>query len=142
MSKSAWDRMMGYLGRRDHSVLELRQKLSQHHDPEDVIAALKKAHSLNLIPDSTQMAKRTAEALLRKGKGSRYIAGYLKKKGLPNSKVDGDDELDRATRVVVDQLRFEPPFTHEEKKKIFRYLSNRGFSSEVTRAVANMGVRK
>lgn len=128
---------MGHLARRDHTPLELRQKLKRYHEPPEIEAALKKAADLNLLPDIKVFSQRTAESLLRKGKGTRYISAYLKKKGLPPTSLPFEDELDRGRRLVIDQLRLEPPFSLEEKKKIFRYLSNRGFGSQIVRQVMN-----
>lgn len=137
MKKSAFDRMMTYLARRDHTPRELRDKLARYHEGDEIIAALEKAEEYNLLPDPKVMSQKTSEALLRKGKGARYVAAYLKKKGLPPSGLKQEDELDRARRLVLDQLKFEIPFSLEEKKKIFRYLTNRGFSSQVVRQVMN-----
>lgn len=134
-TKSAFDRLVGYLSRRDHSVRELSQKLARYHDFDEVEAAILKADRLKLLPDPKDFAQRLSKHLLSRGKGKRYISAYLKKKGLPVIAVSEAAELEKALKLVVDQLRFEPPFTLSQKQKIFRYLNNRGFDSKVVKQV-------
>lgn len=137
-TKSAFDRLVGYLSRRDHTIRELRQKLSKYHEPSEIIAALEKADEIKILPDHKKMSLQLAQQLLRKGRGQRYISAYLKKKGLPLSLPDEDEELKRAKQIVFHTLRLEPPFTLAQKQKIFRYLSNRGFSSSLARSIMNI----
>ncbi len=136
-TKSAFDRLVGYLSRRDHTVRELSQKLSRYHEFDEIEEAILKADRLKLLPDPKNFAERLSKHLLSRGKGKRYISAYLKKKGLPATPISPEDELEKAKKIVVNQLLFEPPFTYEQKQKIFRYLGNRGFDSQVVRQVMN-----
>lgn len=137
MSRSAFDRLVGYLARRDHSIRELRQKLSKYHEAEEVISALEKAQERGYLVDGNTLAERASAQLLRRGKGPAHIRAYLKKKGLPYLGVPESAELVRAARLVIDKMKKNPPYTLEEKKKIFRFLGSRGFSAGVARKVIN-----
>lgn len=135
IKKTAWDRLLGYLGRRDHSETELIKKLVQHHTVEEVENAILRARDHNMIPEPETLAKKTSSALLRKGKGSLFISAYLRKKGLPKIQVDEEDQLMEAARMVTRRLKLEPPITKEQRIKVQRYLMNRGYPGGIVAKV-------
>ncbi len=135
--KSAFNRLVHYLSRRDHSVRELSQKLARYHEFDEVAAAIRKADDLKLLPDPNIFAQKLSLSLLARGKGKLYISAYLKKKGLPGAVIPLEEELERARKLVSHQLNFSAPYTLKEKQKVFRYLNNRGFASNVVKMVMN-----
>lgn len=135
VKKTAWDRLLGYLGRRDHSETELIKKLLKFHTVEEIEKCILRARDHEMIPEPQTLAKKTAAQLLRKGKGSLYISGYLKKKGLPASKITDDEQVEEATSMVIRRLKPEPPISREQRVKIQRFLMNRGFTGSVVAKV-------
>ena len=136
VSKSAFDRLVGYLSSRDHSVRELSTKLKRHHENTEIIEALERADELGLLKNPSQIAQQVAASLLRRGKGPQWIQAQLKKKGLPVVSIDPDEETAKARAVVERKFAFDPPLTIEQKTKIYRYLCNRGFRPQVARAIS------
>lgn len=135
VKKSAWDRLLGYLSRRDHTETELIKKLLQYHEVEEIQAAILRAREHEMIPKPEVMAERTVAQLIRKGKGSMYISAYLKKKGLPPAPASEDLQIEEALKTVQKRLRMEGPPSFEQKRKIQRFLMNRGFRGSVVSSV-------
>jgi regulatory protein len=139
--KSAWDRLLGYLSRRDHTESEVLKKLIVHHEIDEIESAVLRARGARLFANPQVLAQQTAESLLKRGKGSRYVAGYLRTKGLPPAKTNPEAELHQAQQLVRRRFRFEPPWTMEQRQKVQRFLSSRGYSSSVVREIIAASVR-
>jgi regulatory protein len=133
--KSAWDRLLGYLGRRDHSETELIKKLLKYHDVSEIEAVILRARQHDMIAQPEVLSKETAAQLLRKGKGSLYISAYLKKKGLPAAKLNEEEQILQALEMTVRRLRLEAPISREQRIKVQRFLMNRGFTGGVVAKV-------
>lgn len=133
--KSAWDRLLGYLARRDHTESEVMKKLIAYHEIDEIENAILRAREARLFANPQVLSQRTAESLLKRGKGSRYVSGYLRAKGLPPTKTDPETELQQAQELVTRRFRFEAPWTREQRQKVQRFLTTRGYSSSVIREV-------
>jgi SOS response regulatory protein OraA/RecX len=127
--------LMRYLAMRDHSVKELREKLRRKFTAQEVDRAIETAHANGWLIPPQELSEKVAGQLGRKGKGRIYINRYLSLKGLPIVSWDDDLELSKGKEIVSSKLGFEPPFTPEQKKKVFRYLTNRGFEASTARKV-------
>jgi regulatory protein len=129
------------LGRRDHSIAELRQKLIRRDVAEDVIqTVLAECLRLNYLDDA-----RTARALIerfkRKGCGIYRIRHELAQRGLSaetfqdflDNSLAPSEERELAWRVLQKKLKtlgYEP----EPRKRMLRlqrFLRGRGFSDAV-----------
>ena len=129
-----------YLSYREHSRLELEQKL-QDFDPDLVDAVLD-----DLAARDYQSDKRFAESYTRyrihKGYGERYIRQVLKQRGVQNdiiTHVLADYQHTWFELVVeVQQKRFQTlPNNPKAYAKQMRFLQYRGFSSEQIRHALN-----
>ena len=129
---------MGLLSRRDHSELELRQKLAQRQcPPEDIDFAIQHCLEHNWLND-----QRFAESLLRhgimKGHGWQRICLDARKKGIAQSFLDLAQENDQhdwyevardvALRKFGDPEGTIPRVDMKEHAKRVRYLQYRGFN--------------
>lgn len=94
--KTAYQRMVDLLSRRDHSTRELTQKLRKaEHTPEEIEEALAFARDRKWLPDESVIAARETARMARAGKSPAQISVWLKKKGLPTSgfEVDPDEAI-------------------------------------------------
>lgn len=126
------------LSRRDHSELELRQKLTQRQcPPEEIDAAIEHCLFHNWLDD-----KRFAEMLLRhgasKGHGWQRICFDAKRKGISTSLLEIAQEnqqhdwfelaKDLAKRRFGNYDGTLPTVDFKQRAKWTRYLQSRGFS--------------
>lgn len=81
------------------------------------------------------LAQRWADTLHGRNKGIEYINNYLREKGLPEVNPDYDLELEKAMNVVRTKYAEDYNFSREEKAKIGRQLTSRGFDTETVRKV-------
>ena len=82
--KTAYERMVDLISRRDHSTIELTAKLKKAgHPPDEIESALETARLQKWLPDETVLAEREAGRQARAGKSPSQINGWLRKKGLP-----------------------------------------------------------
>ena len=96
-TRTAYDRMVDLLSRRDHSILELKTKLKKAgHLPEEIESALETAHLHKWLPDETVLATREAGRLARAGKSPSQINSWLKKKGLPTKGIIIEEDEDES----------------------------------------------
>jgi regulatory protein len=140
--REAQKRTMNLLSRRNYSAFELSQKLRSHFDSSIVEQTLKWAHEQKWFPDENELADRTTELLIQKGKGSQYISQHLKEKGLKPKKIPFEVEYKAAKNLAESKLVLlnkktgsSPEF--KVKEKLFRFLLQRGFPFEVVRKVIN-----
>lgn len=124
--KSALERIQDYIAKRDHSEKELRQKLAKYHKLEEIEVALSAAADAGWLADPQIIAERVAAALGRRGKGHHFIQGYLRRKGLPSSLRDPENEFEKAKRLLENKLR-----AGDSRDKALRLLRNRGYDLEV-----------
>lgn len=132
---------MDLLARREHSQLELQQKLSRRFSAsnlQDLIAEeIQKLHKEGLQSDL-----RLAEAFIRsrtgKGQGPMKIRSELRNKGVSDNDVTSAfEECDPdwfALAHEVAEKKFGPGFEAlqdlKEKSRVARFLGQRGFSHD------------
>lgn len=127
---SAYDKLIDYLSRRDHSEFELRNKLLQKGFADaEIDEALEKVKTKGFLAEPQELAEKAADALHRKLKGILYIQEYLKSKNLPTVGVDWEFELEKAEKLAHKQFR--------DQDALFRFLSNRGFAESTIDKVVN-----
>ncbi len=134
---SALNSLMRYLAQRDHSVKELREKLRRKYNAQEVDRAIEAAHENRWLLPPEELAEKVAEQLHAKGKGKNYIRRYLSLKGLPGVGIEESRELEKGKDIVENKLGLKPPFDFDQKKKIFRYLVNRGYEKNIARKVSH-----
>ena len=127
--KTLKERLVDYLARRDHSRRELKQKLSRHAEtPEEVDAVITWADEHGYLKAPEQLTETFTRSLHRKLKGHRQIEVWLAAKGLPAPEKDSELELKKAQELAT-------KWNIEDKAKLARRLSYRGFDSETIRKV-------
>lgn len=133
---SARRKIMDILARRDHSVVELRRKLAVYeYNSDEIEDAINFAEENNWLTPPTELTEQVTRSLSRKKKSARYIEQFLRDKGLPPAEIDPETELEKALEIVQAKLRKDSAFDYEEKKKVHRLLTNRGFDSTTIRKV-------
>ena len=133
---------MDLLARREHSRLELYQKLKQRQFEPDVINS-----ELNkLLDEGLQSDERFAEAFLRsridKGKGPNIILSELSQRGIDEliasnviSNITDEEWNDLAYEAMNKKLGNEAELDYDKQLKLMKFLSNRGFTrNQIERA--------
>jgi SOS response regulatory protein OraA/RecX len=128
---------MGLLARRDHSELELRQKLQGHYCEDEIEEAIGYIRSRNLLAADQDIARRLIDGQERKLKSARAINESLEIRGLPEMEPDAEREFQKACVLVEGKLAKTGPFDYEEQTRIYRLLANRGFDEETIHKVIN-----
>jgi len=129
------------LGRRDHSVAELRQKLIRRDVTEDVIqAVLAECLRLNYLDDA-RTARTLIERFKRKGCGVYRIRHELAQRGLSGERfrdlleksVTPSEERELARRTLQQKLKTlsREPEHRKRMLRLQRFLRGRGFSDAV-----------
>ena len=133
--RTARNKMMDLLARRDHSEKELRRKLKESEFPQEAIdKAIQFAHDRGWLGDPARLAEKMSEGLHKKKKGIQYINQWLYEKGLPRLKKDSEAELEKARAII--QNKFSGKLnTLAEKQKAGRHLQSRGFDLDIVRKV-------
>ncbi len=136
-TKTALTKVMDYLAKRDHSIRELVQKMKTRFATEEIRDAIEYAIRHGWIPEPDALAKKVAAQLKQKNRGILYVNKYLHKKGLPKVIVEKESELESARVLAERKIRSGPPYTFEQKKVIYRFLANKGFTDDVCKTVMN-----
>lgn len=127
---------MDILARRNHSVVELRRKLAVYeYTTSEIEDAIDFADENKWLSPPEELTQQVNRSLSRKKKSARYIDHFLRDKGLPSAEVDPEAELEKALDIVTAKLSKDSGFDFEEKKKVHRLLTNRGFDSTTIRKV-------
>ena len=133
---------MDLLARREHSRLELYQKLKQRQFEPDVI----NSELDKLLDEGLQSDERFAEAFLRsridKGKGPNIILSELSQRGIDEliasnviSNITDEEWNDLAYEAMNKKLRNEAELDYDKQLKLMKFLSNRGFTrSQIEKA--------
>lgn len=137
-TRTATEVAVSLLSRREHSVLELRQKLGQRGYSSDDIA-----HALQRMQDTgLQSDQRYAEVFVRSRARRRYgpvkIAAELRQRGVDASIVEqtiGESEMDWRQLAAEQACRKSPspPASLADKAKLQRSLAARGFTADQVR---------
>jgi len=131
-ARTAMAQLTEMLGRRDHSVAEVRDKLRAYgYRPEEIEPTLARACDLRYLDDA-RFASYFIEERKRRGWGQRKIELELSRKGVPLDTVPGyperffSDEEDAArARALLARRRI--PDTRP-REKLIRFLMGKGFS--------------
>ncbi len=134
-------RALRHLARRDHSRVELAQKLAAHGTAAEIEEVLDRVAELGLLSD-----RRFAEAWVR-GKAARFGAARLRaellRRGVDRDLVDAaleteclESELDRARAVLRGRFAA-PPGDAREWARQARFLQSRGFAVDLIRKLLN-----
>lgn len=134
--KSAQHTMMDILSRREHSEWELKHKLMlRNFSEEEISNAIEKAKSSQWLGQPEEAAQQLADQLHRKNKGIEFINSTLAEKGLPSVSRDEALELEKAEALVKTKYSGFSEYTRDEKIKVARFLTSRGFDSSTIRKV-------
>jgi len=134
-------RALKYLSMREHSRLELQQKLAKHASESDDIAAL-----LDTLEAAGWLSAERFVASVVHRKAARYGSARLQQEltrhQLPKTLTQDalgqlrDTEFDRALELWRKRYAHLPaPSTEAERAKQMRFLLGRGFASEIIRKV-------
>ncbi len=121
---------MQLLVRREHSVVELTQKLTQKEFDQDEIEA---AIDLLVEQNYQSEARFAAEFIhmrFNQGKGPIKIGADLKQRGIDQFDLTGFDFYTLAKDIRVRKFGQEVPSDYKEKTKQQRFLQSRGFNFE------------
>ncbi len=127
---------LALLARREHSLQELKVKLSRKYSDTHEIDK-----QLNLLVESDlQSEKRFVEAYVRlkktQGKGPNYIKQELKRRGISDFLVAAyiyekdDDWFELARTVYLKKFGDKPILDNKEKAKRIRFMVSRGFTPD------------
>ncbi|MBL7002508.1 MAG: regulatory protein RecX [Gammaproteobacteria bacterium] len=142
--KTARNVAMDYLARREHSRLELENKLNaKEFEKEEIAFALDRLQSENLQSDS-----RFAQSYIRyraiKGFGPVKIKHELNAKGVSAEVIQqaeinaGFDWMEQLVSLNCRKFSQSPPQNLKDKQKRVRFLQQRGFStSDIMRLFVN-----
>lgn len=141
-------KLMDFVAKRDHTEKELRTKLLLRCDPEIVEQTLIWAKEQNWLSAPEKLKTQFAEQLSRRGKGVRKINQKLKELGLDSVKIDKEDELAKARKLVLgkwsvaDFKGLDYKESQKLKAKIMRYLVTRGYESDVVSTILKNEFKK
>lgn len=138
-SPSLKARALRFLAAREHSRLELEQKLARHSDDAQAIAAALD----DLTAKGFISEQRVAESVLYQRAprlGTARVAQELRRKGLSDAVIaDAVEQLRRSERQraqAVWQKKFgAAPTDARERARQMRFMAGRGFAAEVVRRV-------
>lgn len=137
---------MGLLARRDHSRLELTQRLARHGEAEEIDAVLTHLEDAGLLSDA-----RYAESFVR-ARAQRFgairLRHELRRKGIADELIDaaiaeendanGSGEFERARAIWRRKFAL-PPVDARDYGRQARFLQSRGFRADVVRRVLAAG---
>jgi regulatory protein len=137
--KSARQKVMDLLAKRDHSEYELRKKLADDYPLHEIDEAIELARESRWLAPPEELSERAARALGRKRKSHRYINQFLTARGLPHVGRELDVETEKGVALVRARLRnlssLDRQALFEARLKARRLLTNRGFDGETIRRV-------
>ena len=139
--KICLDKALRLLGRREHSCMELSRKLKQRGFLPDVITATVSAcERMNYVDDRRFCDGYTGQ-LRRRGYGMMRIVQKLKEKGVAEAIIrESIDKIcpevcqvEDCRRVIDKRIPAEQtaPLDEKSRVRLFRFLYQRGFSSDV-----------
>lgn len=135
-TRSARNKLMDLLARRDHSEKELRTKLKQRDfTSEEIEQAISDARERKWLATPAEIGAKYADSLHGKNKGIHYINHHLQAKGLPTIPMDSDLELEKARRLVENKFSAADGLSKTELAKVGRFLVSRGFDAETVRKI-------
>ena len=134
--RSAFNKAMDFLARRDYSQKELAVKLLQDFDVDEVARALTKVKEHGWLLPPEELSEKVHREMHRKNKGFRYILNFLRKKGLPPVEMDFEAEMEKARYILSKHAS-----DSSDRQKLYSLLNNRGFDKEIIREAVNETLR-
>ncbi|MEZ5466944.1 MAG: regulatory protein RecX [Lysobacterales bacterium] len=137
--RSAYAAAVALLAMREHSRMELEQKLGQRDYPADEIhQALDAMLEAGLLSDERAASARIVSGL-RRGHGPARIRQSLQQAGLPaDSSMTGDDDeainwIEQARDVAERKFGTDAPVDYQEWARRARFLQSRGYDTPTIR---------
>ncbi len=130
--------ILQHLSRRDHSPLELEQKLSARFSVVVLQQALALARDRQYLRSEQSLGQDLIEQHLRKLKSHAYIEAQLHQRGLPVPAFAPDAELAIAEQLLEKKFGPLQNLQYDLKSKACRYLQSRGFADRTIRMVLNV----
>ncbi|RHW77525.1 regulatory protein RecX [Colwellia sp. RSH04] len=134
---------VGLLARREHSELEIQQKLKQReYLQSDIDAAISQLLEKNYLSDN-RFAETVCRYRSNRGYGWQYIANELKQKGVCSTiihQLHKNCEIDwylQAELAYNKRFGIKTICDQKDRAKRIRFLQYRGFSTEEVLAVVN-----
>jgi regulatory protein len=139
--RKALNTALRILARRDHSVVELIQKLTRRGYEEDMVQRVAaECRRMNYLDDGRAVGQVIAR-MKRKGMGALRIRNELHQRGLDGEQTERQlragvtlaEELSMARRVAFKkwQTLSSEPDVQKKKLRLQRFLRYRGFSDSV-----------
>lgn len=132
---------MRLLARREHSKLELRRKLLQREHPQDLInKVLDQLIAENLLSDE-RFTEEFVRSRSNRGFGPQRIRAELRQRGIDPTVAEShlrapeEDWQARALEQYRKRFGEQAPRDLAERSRHYRFLLNRGFTSEQIRRV-------
>ena len=124
----AFERLMQILALRDHSVLELREKLLRKgFSPSAVESAIAQADEYNYLRDPNELSALYTEQLDRRFKSHQEITAKLLSKGLPLSTKSDEKEVHKCVELLKKRSNL-IEIDSVQKNKLMASLARKGFS--------------
>ncbi|WP_182440058.1 regulatory protein RecX [Colwellia sp. RSH04] len=143
MKSTALQCAVGLLARREHSELEIQQKLKQReYLQSDIDAAISQLLEKNYLSDN-RFAETVCRYRSNRGYGWQYIANELKQKGVCSTiihQLHKNCEIDwylQAELAYNKRFGIKTICDQKDRAKRIRFLQYRGFSTEEVLAVVN-----
>ncbi len=131
------NRAIGLLARREHSRFELARKLEQKgFEPSDIQPILSELQKENLLSDE-RYTEAFIHSKINRGQGPLKIRNELTQNGVDEALVERllstyeVDWVEQATAARSKRFQGEVPLNYEDKARQARFLSSRGFSTEI-----------
>jgi regulatory protein len=139
--RKALNSALRILARRDHSSVELAQKLMRRGHAEDVVQqVISECLRLNYLDDRRAL-RQVLDGMKRKGVGTQRIRHELLKRGLavdggecgPVESLPPEEERSMARRVALKKWKIlqQEPEPGRRRLRLMRFLRSRGFSYAV-----------
>ena len=139
MAKSVRETAMDMLARREHTRLEVEQKLAKKDfSVEEIEQALNKLVSENLLSDE-RFTEAFIHSRMQRGSGPVKIRAELRQKGVTDAMIaeflDPPDSqwLEHAQEARIKRFGSLLPEEYNNKVKQMRFLQQRGFTTEQVR---------
>ena len=142
--EAAYQRALNYLSYRSRSEYEIQQNLQKHHIAEEIIPeVLSRLRDNRLVNDRDFACQWVENRIKFHPRGKRALRSELIKKGISNQIIEetiqeiNEEELAiKIARGKISRMKeLEKP---EYQKKMYGYLSRRGFDYGLSREVTDL----
>jgi regulatory protein len=141
--EAAYQRALNYLSYRSRSEHEIQQNLKKHSVPEEIIPEVLSRLRENKLVNDRDFAKQWVENRVRfHPRGKRALTSELIKKGISNHIIEeilqDINEPELALKFAKRKITKMKDLERQEfQKKMFGYLSRRGFGYGLSREVTD-----